>query len=1241
VLRGTKITLGFALFLTIIGGVITPSMQASVATAAGVGPARVRYISLRLSTSPTIQHRLSVAIAALNAPRSDGTITFWLGSLVQPVYTCAPVHGRCAMPWTAATTGAVIIRARWSGDRYFGASQTRARVRVRAARFTETGVLAGVRTSPLTRVVPTPHLSSLAGAHPAGHLTSFASGDPQYRCLRGQAIRLYTVPVPYPDDLLVIAPATHGCRGGAWLLSVAPVVRGSTPSAGPVGTLVALRGHFPRVRPRTGVATILGAGAGAPDGLIEQWTVSQVRVAIPPSLGVRMYGLRLDWFDRVTGEFVHAVTIPHFRVTSTVLRPIIPATTHVLRTVDLQGLVVPVNRPLDPSAPALSLTFAAPDVAVRALRPGDVIATGITPETPLGLLRRVESVAPGSAPGTLTVQTRQATIAEAIRQGTLDVAPALSQASTLAVVPLAPGVQVTSFAPGVRGGLGPHVLLGTGARAGSAAYSFCDTLSLDVLAALKGKERDGSTEHGVPIDEPAEGNVTDPTMPSAPVATPQVNQTPPPQQTLIAAEKTASAAHLPVSPIPAGGATPAPAATIEHSQGVRLAAEVTVCEDIRPHLRIDVAQLWPTPQILTTFHMRARQLGSLRLFGGVYAEFAGQRTLFEHEFDAFVVTVGTVPFVIQPTLLFRLGADGRISAGFGIKTSETLSMDVGVSCTNGDCRQTAFRSPRPNIAHGPLHLTSDNALDAWFEPGVGLRIDGIAIPSMGLRGTVKFQVRPGETPWWKLVGTISLTLSIKFEVIFAEGTFDLALQLAEFPWAEARGGEPMQGSPTPTPGARSATNTPVGLATPTSGPPGLQPTVTPAPPPQLSPKASVPGALLATHPFPGNPSLFALNADRGELFVTHQEGPFLSVVQASTGTTLRTVTIGPVPSGFRTYSVTFAPRQGLIVVTLRPRRSFDYVQIHSWTSGYLALLDSATLQVRRLVLLPFAPYSNLVLDPDHGYLYLGGTHASDEILASISLPEGGTRYVITVGRGGTAGSYLDFDLASDRLIDQGSSQTSELREASTGKLIGHLPVAGNTLTLPGTGHVLIIAEKTVALVALADGRLLIQTTIPGAFALDFGTPIDDPAGGVVVVSDINTGFPVGTTNSRAIVIIDRATGRLVHILPDASADDLGLDPIGGRVVLFNWALSFDTTMPYSVCVLRSLDPRRGQINRSVIYGPVQYGNCGPGGLVILPSARRLLILSFGRSVADSSGHPVSVAPGRTLLFNLDRVEQAS
>ncbi len=1230
--RGPRITAGLALVLALISGTMAPVIQTSVATAVGLQVAAVHTIRLSVSPSVTIQHRLGVAIAVLTTPRSDGRITFWIGSLAQPVYTCIPARGRCVMPWTAATISTVIIRARWSGDRYFGAAQTRARVRVRAARFTETGVLGGVSIGPLTRVVPTPHLSSLSGVHPAGRLTSFTSRDPQYRCLRGHAIPLYTAP-QYPDDLLAIAPAAHGCQGGAWLLPDSPVVRGITPGTGPVGTLVALRGRFPRMRPPTGVATILGASTGAPNGLIERWTSSRVQVAIPPPLGVRVYGLRLGWYDRLTGAFVHAVAIPRFRVTSAVLPPIIPSTTRVLHASDLQHMVVPANHPLDPSAPVLSLTFAAPDAAVRSLRPGDVIATGITPETPLGLLRRVVSVAPGSTPGTLTVQTRQATIAEAIRQGTLDVAPALSQASTLAVVPLAPGVQVSSYAPGAGSGLTPHVLLPTGARDGDAAYPFCDKLSLDVLAAFKGKERDGSAEHGTPIDEPADGNGTDPATPSAPMATPQVNATPPPQQTLIAAEKTASAAHLPVSPIPAGGATPAPAATVEHSHGARLEAHVTVCGDMQPRLRIDVAQLWPAPQILTTFHMHARQFGSLRIFGGVSAQFSGQRTLFEHEFAPKVITVGSVPFVIQPTLLFTLGADGKVSAGFEFKTSETLSMDAGVSCDNGDCHQTAFRHGH-TIGHGPLHLTSDNAVDAWVEPGIKLRIDGIAIPSIGVRGTVKFEVQPGETPWWKFVGTIGFTVSIRFEVIFAEGQFDLTVQLKEFTWAEARGGKPAEGTLTPTPSLSPATNTPVGLATPTSRPSGPQATVTLTPIPQFSPIPSVPNPLLATHPFPGNPFDAELDSVTGEVLVTHREGPFLSVVQAATGTTLRTVTVGPVPPGFRTFTVTFAPQQGVIAVTLLP--SFDPTQALKRNSGYLALLDPTTLNVRRLVQLPFVPGSNVLVDSSHGRLYLGGMRGVDVILASINLPDGGMRYITTVGSGSPFSFLnLDFDPASDRLVDtfSTSTQPAELREASTGRRLRALPVDGGTFALPGTGHLLVFAPHAVALVAFADGRVLAQTTVPGATALDSSIAIDDPAAGVVVVGE-SAAF---SAYDGELIVIDRTTGRVLHILPHAPVSDLAVDPIGGRVMLFAAPLPTSAS-EITRCILTVLDPVTGRRGGTAIYGPVQYGVCGPGSLVALPSARRLLIFSLGREAPRPDHYLVPVAPGQVLLFDLDRLE---
>lgn len=439
-------------------------------------------------------------------------------------------------------------------------------------------------------------------------------------------------------------------------------------------------------------------------------------------------------------------------------------------------------------------------------------------------------------------------------------------------------------------------------------------------------------------------------------------------------------------------------------------------------------------------------------------------------------------------------------------------------------------------------------------------------------------------------------------------------------------GAPTQNTTTPIPGTR-----------------GLQPTPTPLP--QSNPKPTVGGALLAIHPFPGRPLLSALDTSRGELFVTHREGPFLSVVEAATGATLRTVAIGPVPSGFRTFNVIIAPRQGLVAVTLTPLQSFDFAQRHSWASGYLALLDPATLQVRRLITLPFAPQSNIELDPGRGYLYLGGTHIGDAVLASISLPDGGMRYETTIGHSNSAADVgVSLDPTSDRLIDESGTLT-QLREASTGRVIALLSATDNILMLPGTGHALSLGLKTVGLVSLADGHSLGETTVPDTLALAINLLIDDPADGVVIAGYVKTDH--GIYAGYDVVIIDRASGRVLHILPDPGfhldADDpiAALDPITGHVILFYsaWDESSMLDVP-TACRLASLDPRRAKLNSGVHSGGWYFGECGPGDVVVLPSARRVLVLSNGRYTHSSTGHYADAGPGQTLLFDLDRVEHA-
>jgi hypothetical protein len=121
--------------------------------------------------------------------------------------------------------------------------------------------------------------------------------------------------------------------------------------------------------------------------------------------------------------------------------PIIPATTKVLSAETLQSLV-PEQRGgrLDLRSASLQLGFARLTPDLQALRAGDVIVSGVTPDTPFGMLRKVTAVT-RQGDSTL-VDTSPAALTDAITQGTFTVNRSLASTDIRSFQSVLPGVAV-------------------------------------------------------------------------------------------------------------------------------------------------------------------------------------------------------------------------------------------------------------------------------------------------------------------------------------------------------------------------------------------------------------------------------------------------------------------------------------------------------------------------------------------------------------------------------------------------------------------------------------------------------------------------------------------------------------------------------------------------------------------------------------------------------------------------------
>jgi len=254
--------------------------------------------------------RIGQVMATLSRPVGDGAITF---SLRRPtatgaLYSCTPVHGRCAMAWSAHNAGAVAIAAHWSGDRHYRSADATLTITVSRAVYSDSGTWQGQRVGPLTRVAPAVDVPRLPGAARAGYLTRFHSDDPAYRCLDGKSLAVYTAPHAYPDDYVAYSKGRgSGCAAGTWLYPKEAGVSTRHALSGEAGRDIVVPGSFPASRPAGAVAQLydhggsLVATASAP-----AWSSRAVTARVPASLAAGAYTLRVSWYDRLTGTAVRS-----------------------------------------------------------------------------------------------------------------------------------------------------------------------------------------------------------------------------------------------------------------------------------------------------------------------------------------------------------------------------------------------------------------------------------------------------------------------------------------------------------------------------------------------------------------------------------------------------------------------------------------------------------------------------------------------------------------------------------------------------------------------------------------------------------------------------------------------------------------------------------------------------------------------------------------------------------------------
>jgi hypothetical protein len=133
------------------------------------------------------------------------------------------------------------------------------------------------------------------------------------------------------------------------------------------------------------------------------------------------------------------------------------------------------------------------------------------------------------------------------------------------------------------------------------------------------------------------------------------------------------------------------------------------------------------------------------------------------DFSPIVVWAGFVPVVISPSITFRVGFDGQVTAEVTTGITQTASVTAGLSYAGGawdpitDCT-TSFE-------YSPPVLSTGCEAKGYAGPKLNLLLYGVIGPYVSAGGFLKLEADLWADPWWELYGGFEAGAGVRFTVL--------------------------------------------------------------------------------------------------------------------------------------------------------------------------------------------------------------------------------------------------------------------------------------------------------------------------------------------------------------------------------------------------------------------------------------------------------------------------------------------
>jgi hypothetical protein len=164
------------------------------------------------------------------------------------------------------------------------------------------------------------------------------------------------------------------------------------------------------------------------------------------------------------------------------------------------------------------------------------------------------------------------------------------------------------------------------------------------------------------------------------------------------------------------------------------------------------------------YSMTTNQTSQLRIASKVFVTVRAEKILATYPMGPLFLTIGPVPVTVYPVLTLVAGVDGSISANVSTGITQKLVQTSGLKYENNSWSPIRQFSSQFNFDQ--FTFNQPDGFDIKGYIGVKLKIllyDSVG-PDISLKAYLKLEVKPLETPWWKLYGGVEVSAGISIGI---------------------------------------------------------------------------------------------------------------------------------------------------------------------------------------------------------------------------------------------------------------------------------------------------------------------------------------------------------------------------------------------------------------------------------------------------------------------------------------------